>query len=74
MVSKKEKIMDINKALKRVGSTSYAHILPDNRIEYIKIGKSSLGRLYEMKVPLSKLIDEMHGEDIRFLKSKYGRK
>jgi len=66
--------MDINKALKKVGSTSYAHILPDNRIEYIKIGNSTLGRSYKMKVPLSKLTDEMYGEDIRFLKLKYGRK
>ena len=28
----------------------------------------------ETDLTIEKLIDEMHGEDIRFLKSKYGRK
>ena len=74
MVSKKEKALDINKALKRVGSRSYAEILPDKRIEYITYGRSSLGKEYKMKASLSDMYNQMHGEDIRALKKKYGRR
>jgi len=73
MVSKKEKVTDINKALKRANSRAYAHILPDKRIEYITYGRSSFGE-YKMKSSFNDMLKQMHGEDIRSLMKKYGRK
>lgn len=73
-MTKKEKTSDINRALKRVGSKSHAHILPDGRLEYITYRKSSLGKEYKAKSSLNELFKQMHGEDIRFLKKKYGKR
>lgn len=73
MVSKQEKINDINKALKRVGSKAFAE-LKDDRINYVRYGKSSFGE-YPMKVSLQELMGrEMHGEDIRAIRKKWGLK
>jgi len=73
MVSKQEKVDDINKALKRVGSKAYAEF-KDNRINYVRYGKSSFGE-YPMKVSLNEIMfKEMHGEDIRAIRKKWGLK
>ena len=73
-MNKKQKVADINRALKRVGSKAYAEMLPDKRIQYVKMGRSSLGKPYKMRASFDEMLSEMHGEDIRALKKKYGRK
>lgn len=73
MASKTELAEDINRALKRVGSKAYAEVR-DNKINYVRMGKSSFGE-YPMKVSRSELMGkEMHGEDIRALRKKWGMK
>jgi len=74
MISKQEKIDDINKALKRVGSKSYAELSKDNRLLYVKFGRcATKPEGYQMHVKLNELLGEMYGEDIRYLKNKWGK-
>jgi len=78
MVSKKEKVEEINKAIKRseyaksVGAR--AELLPDNRIEYTILGKTSTGKPYRMKTNLRKILASLEGPDARALFKKYGGK
>ena len=72
MTTKKEKVDDINKALKRVKSTSYAELLDDGTIQYIKMATSARGK-YKARATFYDILKEMQGEDMRFIKKKYGR-
>ena len=72
MGTKKEKVDDINKALKRVKSTSYAELLDDGTIQYIKMATSARGK-YKVRATFSDMLSAMHGEDMRLINKKYGR-
>lgn len=74
MVSKKEKVRDINVAIKRSSVAkerkAKAEII-GSRIEYSMMSKSS--RPYRMKVSFMDTLGLLEGEDIRKLHKKYGR-
>ena len=70
-MNKQEKVKLINQAIKRSSVArekgAKAEILKDGRIEYTMFGTSTAGRKYRMKVPFSKILGLLHGEDMRRL-------
>ena len=77
MATKAEKVKDINSAIKRSAAAkdvkATAKLLPDGRVEYSMMGKTSTGRPYRTKVSLNKILSYLWGDDMRRLKAKYGR-
>ena len=77
MVTKEEKVTDINNAIKRsieakkIGAK--AEILNDGTIQYSIETKTGSGRIYRIKVPFIKILSYLWGDDMRRLKKKYGR-
>lgn len=76
-VKKRERIADINEAIKRSGVAlekgASVALLPDGRIEYTLSGKSAFGS-YRMKTSFAEIRGLLWGEDIRRLTKKWGRK
>lgn len=75
--TKEEKAKDINNAIKRSAEAkevgAKAEIFNDGTIQYSVKTKTRTGRAYRIKVPFSKLLSYLWGEDMRRLKKKYGR-
>jgi len=75
-MTKAEKVKIINQALRKssvaVKKGARAEILKDGRIEYTMLGKSAMGE-YRMKVPFSKVLGLMHGEDMRRIHRLFSR-
>ena len=72
-MTKQEKVKLINQAIKRSSVArekgAKAEILKDGRIEYTMLGTTTAGRKYHMKVPFSKILGLLRGEDMRRLHS-----
>ena len=75
--TKKEKVKDINNAIKRSAEakevSAKAEMFNDSTIQYSVKTKTRTGRVYRIKVPFSKILSYLWGEDLRRLKKKYGR-
>ena len=77
MTTRKEKVKDINNAIKRSAGAkevgAKAEILKDGTMQYSIKTKTGSGRMYRVKVPFIKILSYLWGEDMRRLKKKYGR-
>ena len=73
-----DKIKEINEAIKKsvfaVQRGARAEVLPDGRIEYSVLEKSSLGYPYRARTSFRTILMTLEGEDLRRLYQKYGKK
>ena len=76
MATKQEKVRDINRILAMPRNKSNlkpkASLIKGN-IQYSMEFKTNSGRVYRGRVDFSSILTQLHGEDIRYLKAKYGR-
>ena len=77
MASKKEKVQEINQAIKRsswaVTKGAKAELFQDGGIEYSRKAITGMGRVYRIKISFSEMLMLLTTEDMRALKKKYGR-
>jgi len=70
-MDKQEKVKLVNQAIRRSSVArekgAKAEVLKDGRLEYTMFGRTTAGRKYRMKVPFSKILGLLHGEDMRRL-------
>lgn len=76
-MTKQEKAQIINEALSKsktaLKNQAAAEVLPDGRIQYTMQATSYLGHSYSIKVPFAKILNQMHGEDMRRIHKMFGR-
>lgn len=77
MTKKEKKVNDINEALQK--SSIYNKVKPkaeiiEGRIVYSMLSTSSLGKPYRIKVDFMTILGQMHGDQMREIYAKYGRK
>ena len=74
--TKVEKVSQINEAISRsetaVSKGAKAELLPNGKIQYSLLGKSSFGD-YKMKATLNDILNLLNGDDVRNLKKIFGR-
>ena len=76
MVTKEEKVKDINNAIKRSAEAKVVGVkveILNGTIQYSIKTKTRTGRVYRIKVPFIKILSYLWGEDMRRLKKKHGR-